>query len=677
MFRLSKSKDINLAKLYQEANVIYERIPAMRKRRKRNRLFKILKYFSISIIVFFLPFIVYSYFHVINIKLIYQEAMTAKEIAEDAIFLIKEEEYQQALKYAQEAEKKFFQVACQIKAYKNSFLVRHLDFLDVQLDNFFYLATTAQILSKAVGQGAEFGLSLGGLLNKESKFTDLNKKQRRKLLSQIYEATPELNGFKANVDLALVNLNNIKLFSLLWPFEEKIVVLKTQLSEIENFLSKAITLSELLPPLLGYPEKSAFLVILQNNNELRPTGGIIDAYGILELADGDISRFDTYDVYRLDIFAQDIFKVEPPEDLEKYLGINRWFMRDANWSPNWPTAANQIEWFYWEENKLLPPQNQVNNFTGEFDGVIAITPEFITDLLVLVGHVYIGLEKYDQDNFADLLEDKAEKENRQPGMPNWQGKEVIGDIIKELKVKIFDLPPLALYEAFNILIDNLYKKNILVYFHDQQFQELIAKQGWAGELKETDGDYLMVVDSNMTSLETDAVISRNINYQVNQGINGLFADLQINYAHSGEFNRETTEYRTYTRVYVPLNSQLINVEEYSEGVETDDNASVQVYNELGKTVFATFLSIEPGDIGSLHYYYKLPKKIDNLAKSSQYSLYIQKQPGNEVGLLTVDLKLASRVKSYSPTGFYVYQTDDNCIKWESDLMVDKKFEVSF
>lgn len=677
MFKLSKSKHINFAKVFAKARNIYDEIPFVRRRRKRNRVFKFLKYFSISIIILFLLLVIFLSVHFLNCKLIYQNVISGKKEAEYVMTLIKEKDYRSALKYAKMAENNFSIAVSQLEEYQDNFFVHRIDFLAAQFNDFMYLLTTAEILSKAVSQTAEFGSGLAGIMNNEKRFIDLTTEEKRLILGRIYEAAPELNGIRANIDLALINLDRVQFVGLLYPFKNKISNLKFQLIEVQGFLNKAIPMSQLIPPLFGYPHQSAFLVILQNSDELRPTGGFISAYGILELANGDISRSDTHDIYHLDALVEDNFNISPPPALNKYLGINKWFMRDANWSPDWPTAANQIEWFYWEEDKLLPPQNQINNFTGEFDGIIAITPEFITDLLALTGPIYIEAEEYNQKNFVDLLEYKIKDNYNQLGAPAEQRKEVIGVIIKELKVKIFDLPLFDLYEAFNILVDNLYKKNIFIYFHDQQFQELAKEQGWAGELKKADGDYLMVVDADVASLKTDAVISRNINYQIDQGVNGLFADLQINYAYSGEFDLKTTKYETYTRVYVPLSSQLINVEEYSEGVETDDKASVQVYNELNKTVFATFLSIEPGDIGSLHYYYKLPKKIDNLAKNSQYNLYIQKQPGNEVDLLTVDLKFVNRVKSYSPAGFYVYKKDSNSIQWESGLMVDREFRVGF
>ena len=44
-------------------------------------------------------------------------------------------------------------------------------------------------------------------------------------------------------------------------------------------------------------------------------------------------------------------------------------------SPHWPEAAEKISWFYQEENQYLSGKDQINDFNGEFNGIIGITPE--------------------------------------------------------------------------------------------------------------------------------------------------------------------------------------------------------------------------------------------------------------------------------------------------------------
>jgi hypothetical protein len=90
-----------------------------------------------------------------------------------------------------------------------------------------------------------------------------------------------------------------------------------------------------------------------------------------------------------------------------------------------------------------------------------------------------------------------------------------------------------------------------------------------------------------------------------------------------------------------------------------------------------FISIEPGKIGGLYLEYKLPDRIWQLVKNENYSLYIQKQPGNKVENLAVDLKFKNKVKSYNPAGFFAGRQSGEEIGWKTDLRMDKGFEINF
>jgi len=209
----------------------------------------------------------------------------------------------------------------------------------------------------------------------------------------------------------------------------------------------------------------------------------------------------------------------------------------------------------------------------------------------------------------------------------------------------------------------------VIYLADASAQDLIRQDGLAGEVKNTNGDYLMVVDANLTGLKMDQAVNRSIDYRLEQSYNGLFGKLKVIYAHRGGADEKAASYKTYTRVYLPLGSELIKAEGLSQG-------QAEVTNELGKTCFGAFISIEPGKIGSLYFEYKLPYETSQLTGLGAYELLIQKQPGNDIKELTVDLRFINPVKSYDPTGFNVIRLN-NQIKWQTDLKTDREFKVNF
>ncbi len=670
MFKLSKTRKLNLLTVYKKTKHLYDDVPYIKRKRRKIYLFKFLKYFSYVIAVLFVISLLFLFLYFRDLNIFYNTALSGKKNIEEAADLILSGKYAESSNMAILAQDDFFQARQIIEKYQNYAGLKHIVYLQIQMRDLKYLVSSAEIISKAIKQTSEFAKTLENILvKKNNNFNQLSIEDKKKLLGIIYKSSPELTGIKANIDLAIINLNNISFSGVLLPFKQKIFELEKKLHKAENGLSTIIPLSNFVPAVLGYPEKSNYLFLLQNSDELRPTGGFIGTYGILQTEYGDILRLNTHDIYHLDMPVKDFFSKEPPEPLKKYLGVDKWYMRDANWSPDWPTSARQIEWFYYAEDDLLPKKNQINNLSDDFDGVITITPKVITDLLSLVGPVVIEGQEFNKDNFVDLLQYRVEQEYMQLGISSWHRKEIIGEIVKELKIKLFDLQVADLYKALDILNINLLEKNILLYFNDNGYQEIAEEKGWTGEIKHPSSDYLMVVDANMASYKTDAVMAKAIHYRINQNsANEIIADLVLNYAHHGDFDWKTTRYRTYTRVYVPRGSQLIS----TDGME---NEKIEVYEEFGKTVFAFFAVVEPGEIKNIKFSYKLPKWIEGCILNNNYALFVQKQPGNNIQQLTLDMNFSKDIDVYHPTGFFSNKINDKGIEWDTDLKTDRSFVI--
>jgi len=672
MFKLSKSHKLNFLSIYKKTKHIYDDTSFVKKRRRQVAVFKILKYFSYAILFFVLVSLFMFFLYSKDLRLFYNSALAGKRNIESSVELILSGEYkkgQEASILAQDNFNKAGQIA---DKYNNHIILKQISYFQLQINDLKYFMLSAEIISKAVSQSAEFAETLEKVLvKKDANFNTLKTEDKKELLKIIYESSPELTGIKANIDLAIINLDNIGFSGVLFPFKQKIFELESKLLKVQEGLTAIIPLSHFVPVVFGYPEQANFLFLLQNSDELRPTGGFIGTYGILQTEYGDILRLDTHDIYHMDMPIKDVFSKEPPSALKTYLGVDKWYMRDANWSPDFPSSAKQVEWFYHAEDVLLPAKDQVNNFSDDFDGVIAITPKLITDLLAQLGSVVIEGQEFNQDNFVDLLQYKVEQEYIQLGISSWHRKEIIGEIVKELKIKLFDLNPSAMYRVLNIFNQSFVEKNILLYFRDEGFQEIAREKNWTGEIKQVDSDYLMVVDANMASYKTDAVMTRSVHYNLTQDdTSGLKANLKLNYAHHGSFDWKTTRYRTYTRVYVPRASQLVKI----QGVKDD---KVEVYDEFGKTVFAFFVSVEPGDIANIEIDYKLPRSIENHIANKNYALYIQKQAGNNIEQLTVKTSFADNIDAYSPTGFFSNKIDRKTLEWDTKLMSDRVFFVEF
>ena len=656
-----------LDKIKDKAENILEDAPIAKNFYRKKKIKRYLRIAFKIFVILLIAFIVVSIITAISLKSFYGSVWRGKSDLETAIFLAKDRNFDQAEIYSTRAEKDFSDALETLQSKKKIFGI--FPIIGGQLEDIEYLTSATEVLSRSASQAIEFGKNINIIMSGKfgRSFSDLNRDEKRAVLAYIYESSPELVGLKANLDLALFNLDRINYYGILFPVKYLIGEVETNLEYARDTLTAAIPASKIFPEIGGYPEEKSFLFLLQNPDELRPTGGFIGTYGVVATDSGDITRFETHDIYHLDMPLEGQFSIEPPEPIKNYLNLN-WYMRDSNWSPDFPTTANQALWFYQKENKLLPTSSEVKDTDTEFDGVIAVTPEVFESLLKIVGPIEIEGVVYNSDNFSELLEYRVEKGYVRLGESSWQRKEVIGKIGEEIKTRLFDLDILSWPEALNTVTRDLEEKNILLNFKDADLEELVKEENMAGDIKNTGGDYLMVVDANMAAFKTDAVMNRKIEYSVDRGDNGTFATVKIHYSHNGDFDWKTTRYQTYTRVFVPLGSQLVS----SQGITKGE---VETGKELGKTYFGGFFSVEPGEIGTLEFTYQLPDAVDSLIDSNDYTLYIQKQPGSRVDGLSVELNFDKAIQSFRPRTFSSQKIDSNSVEWETDLNIDRAFLV--
>ncbi|MDD3711423.1 MAG: DUF4012 domain-containing protein [Patescibacteria group bacterium] len=638
-------------------------------------------FYKNALIIFIIIFIVIisvTIFLFFKFKSIYTNISSGRQ---DLIYsweLASRGDFSGAEEFSKSATNHFAVASETLGVLQNSLVSRKIKILNTNLNDFKKLAQLAEVLSGSAGKALSLMKNIEDIFSgkKADNFLDLSLEERVLVLKTLYESYPEIQGIKANIDLSLFYLQQSKDNRFLSSYAGQFDDLSKSLMSISQGLEKTVSLASIIPFLAGYPEPSSYLIILQNNNELRPSGGFIGSYGILELQAGDISKLETHDIYHLDMPASQnpSFKVVPPEAIKKYLGSDRWFMRDANWSPDWPSSAKNLQWFYKEE---LLASNRASELK-DFSGVIAIVPEFITDLLYIVGPIKIGDQIYDQNNFIDILQHEVEISFRENGISEWDRKSVIGDILQKLKTKLFNLPSDRWRELSEVFNKNISQKNILVYLNDDYSRKISTNLNWGGELRANSGDYLMVVDANLAAFKTDRVMDKKIKYYLTEEGDRFRARVELSYQNNGNFDWQTTRYRTFTRVYVPLGANLISSSGSLERVESLIEKNIT----YPKSYFSSFLSVEPGDKKTLVFEYYLPDDFyKNFKLSNSYSLLLQKQPGSRGSQFEVYLKFSRPIISsksdLSQDEFFKLNQEKNEIQWNDSLDQDHLLELKF
>ena len=535
------------------------------------------------------------------------------------------------------------------------------------------------------------GQALNNVVNTASQLKnpiDPSVQNNVSLLDVLNSSEKNIAIAKTELDSAQQNIDNISIDDLPQDKQGEFLTLKQKLPDIRSALNLFLNNSQILFDLLGGNGPRKYLFLFQNNSEMRATGGFIGSYGLLDIADGHVKKFFIDGIFNPDGQLKD--RIVPPEPIQK-ISAN-WSMHDSNWFPDFPLSAQKAIYFY---EKTGGPTA---------DGVITLTPTVMQKLLAITGP--IDMPDYgvtlDSDNFLELtqyeVEDNYDKTENQP-------KKILSDLAPLLLDKLFSSRDLdTISKTADALLSGLQEKQILFYSQNTDLQKIISQQGWSGEILPASKDYVSVINTNINGFKTDAVIDESISHQAQIQSDGSVVDtLTITRKHNGGntpydwLNKVNAD---YMRVYVPEGSKLLDVSGQTREVDSppvdydalgfkrdsdvqseeanttvDPSSGTRIYSESGKTVFANWTYVSPGETMTITYKYLLPfslfkVSVGNDEQVDSYSLVAQKQSGSIGSSFSSDIMY--------PTDYGVKwnfpeeaQKSDGDIKSDSSLKTDQ------
>ncbi|MCA9384117.1 MAG: DUF4012 domain-containing protein [Candidatus Magasanikbacteria bacterium] len=491
------------------------------------------------------------------------------------------------------------------------------------------LVQVAREINEALNEAALPGQVIGS----NRSYQDLTSDERKAIMAKLYELLPKLRLARERIAIASNTWSQIPQEELLLPVREVIAPYANRLAEADTALKNAVDVLEWLVPLSGVPEQKTYLVLLQNSDELRPTGGFIGNIGVVTVDAGHLESFEFEDVYALDQSVDGKWNEPQPIGLAGQFLNKVFYLRDANWSPDAPSSAATIMDFYVRENALGRNKNV------HVDGVIFLTPEIFKGFLRLTGPITVEGRVFDEANFFDKLQFDVDQGFLFEGKPVAQRKEIVKQVGDALIQRLMTLPASSWPTLLTVVTQSLNQGDMIVAVKDKSTQEVLDRRGWAGRTLATDNDYLWVVDANINAQKTDGVVDKEVLYSINEDANGdLIATTKLQYRNNAQTaDWRYTRYRSYTRVYVPEGSEFIT----ATGCRPD------VYKELGKQVFGCHWSVDLASRNTISFTYKLPPRILSQVQKGEYVLLAQKQPGAKREL-TLDLSFGKNIKDAVP-----------------------------
>lgn len=348
-----------------------------------------------------------------------------------------------------------------------------------------------------------------------------------------------------------------------------------------------------------------FLLLLQNNWELRPGGGYIGSFGIVKIRNGSIESVEIHDTSNFDGRIPDAISV--PYPMKQMLRVDWWKLRDSNYSLDFPTNAKQAELFY-----------QMGNGEERFDGVIGLTTEVFVSLLKLTGPIELDGRTYTFENAVETLEYQVEKGYVDQGIGVGDRKSIMRRLAEEMSVRLQPLTITTKFRLADIGRQLLLSKDVQIFIQNDELQKMVLERGWGGAVDSSwSKDYLAVVDANLGAYKSDPKVKRDVSYEIDLTTDRPKATLTLRYEHTA-LKRDwmTKDYASYTRVFVPSGSWL----QFAEGVDMD---TVQYGEEFGKKYVGFIVRVPIGKEAKYVLHYSLDREI----RSVDYDMKVQKQPG--------------------------------------------------
>lgn len=428
------------------------------------------------------------------------------------------------------------------------------------------------------------------------------------------------------------------------PLWREVQAALDEVHRVQPDVAAASALAQLLPSAIGAKGARRYLIALPNPAELRPDGGYSGFLGVVHFDQGHASGL----VVEAD---QNLSPMHPCYPVPKVLSYYLTFvggcfdLGDAGWEPDFPATASLMEQMY------------AASTGAQVDGVIALDPYAVASVLGVVGPLSVpGYGSFDAGNVFDRL-DVIVNAERNLG--------VMSSVASALLNKVFSGPLSQWPRLVSALRTAAAGRHIQVHVRDAALEANLLQGPVGGAVLGGAGDYLMVVDANLSPNKADVEITKGCVLQSTLDASGVVThevDATYDYPLAATPSKLDTilngdgNYRDYVRFFVPSSASLTDIRFLIDGKPAA--AATQPLEQLGdRTAIGVFFVLPRGHTAEVRVTYSDRVQADS---GNSYLLTVQKQPGVDGRPTEVDLTY--------PAG---QQT------WRSNLAQDARFAVSW
>jgi len=360
---------------------------------------------------------------------------------------------------------------------------------------------------------------------------------------------------------------------------------------------------------LSAPDADLRLLLLsQDSLELRPGGGYIGSFGVVHFFHGGV-KLERYQ--ESESLPDPSPPLEPPAALAPALP-KAWGLSNVNWWPDFPTTAGAAREMFKRQAGM------------EVDGVIATTDYAIARMVGAVGPLQLPgyAQPVTEQGFAERI--LYEVELKQPrDVPR---KKFLTELAGALFDHMFHLPAERLADLSRAVDRSASAGDFQVWFADPVRQSRIDGTVVDGRLPPPGGDFLMLVDANLSASKANLGLVKEASYRARRDSSGNWhGHLEIAVRNDAGASILNPYYNGFLRVYVPLGSRM-KAPGAGQGAEAAADGRYQVFTQL--------LDIPAHGNQTVTFDYALPGSVE---AGGTYHLTWLRQVGTPRDVLTADL----------------------------------------
>jgi hypothetical protein len=407
--------------------------------------------------------------------------------------------------------------------------------------------------------------------------------------------------------------------------------------------------SNSIPSLIGGDKKIQYLLILQNETEMRASGGLITAFGILDIENGQIAEdgIDLQDSWNLQYYLWGLGISMPLNNIygQAYLmnqgcGATEARAQDVAQYPDLYKTMKDFGLYYDIANKYNPID------FPDYDHYLMINHHFTKEMLKLVEPIQVEvngvLMDVTSENFFDIVKLETDDSSR---AFDRERKSILGDIAEAAKEKFLDLS----IENFPLIAKNIVKlfqsKDIAIASRDDDIQTYLDEYGLSGRVAyEFDGDYFHFNEAQNCSLKINRWLRNTVTHNIYINDEGsINHEVLVKWYQPKIWTQELSKqydatlrfrYRAWTRVFMPPGANILENDGYWASVPYyywpkeyyDEFMNKYVADNVVSFDHRRFSEADPVEKQTLTVKYTLPESL-NYNLTGGYTLLLQKHPG--------------------------------------------------